>query len=573
MKSNIILRTLALAAVLCSPAVMKAQPGNGNGNGNAGSDKKITICHIPPGNPDNAHTITIDKSAWPAHQKHGDYVGACRKDTTIDTTTQYPSPCNEGCMVGNAKAAAITYKVDGKVVPSLVGHVKPGATVEVTFNTANGTDPTRFTLVSYYAPAPVFSQATANQQVIFDVDNEILGPGTHTLKVKVPSCNFQVDFVKGCEIQVLGPVGTNNFYSSQGRLIASVNGGGKVCQVPCSIGNAKIQGVSYTIDGKKYSSLGGHVKQGSIVEVSFNTPQNSSATRLSLVSYQAPSGNFDGNTAYLQTVYDSSTGVFGPGCHTLKVRIPNCYYQVDFVYGCIIDHLGPEGSNNFYSPQHRLIDHDNGGTAACVVDTTACDTCEGTGGFPVKLVKFEAKKMSPQVVVLNWTTASETNNDYIAIEKSTDVQNWSEVCRVPGAPGGNSQTTRNYSCTDNHADESGQNNVYYRPKQVDFNGTYEYYNMIRVRLQDATAENSVGNAYPNPATDRIHIAYNASENSQFNIRLISMDGRVLLYNKYVAQPGSQIVDLDLPETTLKTGFYILEVQSDDQVFRQKVYKQ
>jgi hypothetical protein len=37
----------------------------------------ITICHIPPGNPGNAHTITIDVSAWPAHQAHGDYQGAC----------------------------------------------------------------------------------------------------------------------------------------------------------------------------------------------------------------------------------------------------------------------------------------------------------------------------------------------------------------------------------------------------------------------------------------------------------------------------------------------------------------
>ena len=38
---------------------------------------KITICHIPPGNPAKRHTITIDASAWPAHQAHGDTMGAC----------------------------------------------------------------------------------------------------------------------------------------------------------------------------------------------------------------------------------------------------------------------------------------------------------------------------------------------------------------------------------------------------------------------------------------------------------------------------------------------------------------
>lgn len=37
----------------------------------------ITICHIPPGNPANAHTITISINAWPAHQAHGDYEGSC----------------------------------------------------------------------------------------------------------------------------------------------------------------------------------------------------------------------------------------------------------------------------------------------------------------------------------------------------------------------------------------------------------------------------------------------------------------------------------------------------------------
>ena len=43
-----------------------------------GGGDKITICHIPPGNPDNPQTITIDESAWPdPHQKHGDTLGPC----------------------------------------------------------------------------------------------------------------------------------------------------------------------------------------------------------------------------------------------------------------------------------------------------------------------------------------------------------------------------------------------------------------------------------------------------------------------------------------------------------------
>ncbi|MFN8392503.1 MAG: M64 family metallopeptidase [Bdellovibrionota bacterium] len=39
--------------------------------------RKITICHIPPGNPGNAHTISISRSALTAHLSHGDVIGEC----------------------------------------------------------------------------------------------------------------------------------------------------------------------------------------------------------------------------------------------------------------------------------------------------------------------------------------------------------------------------------------------------------------------------------------------------------------------------------------------------------------
>lgn len=38
---------------------------------------QMTICHRPPGNPANAHTLIVGSPAWPAHEAHGDTVGAC----------------------------------------------------------------------------------------------------------------------------------------------------------------------------------------------------------------------------------------------------------------------------------------------------------------------------------------------------------------------------------------------------------------------------------------------------------------------------------------------------------------
>lgn len=39
--------------------------------------KKTTVCHVPPGNPANAHTICVGNSAVPAHLDHGDFLGTC----------------------------------------------------------------------------------------------------------------------------------------------------------------------------------------------------------------------------------------------------------------------------------------------------------------------------------------------------------------------------------------------------------------------------------------------------------------------------------------------------------------
>ena len=77
-----------------------ATPTTIPGGGGGGEERKITICHIPPGNPQNPQTITVGISALPAHVAHGDTVGACSATTTtvvtttvvIGTTTTTPLP-------------------------------------------------------------------------------------------------------------------------------------------------------------------------------------------------------------------------------------------------------------------------------------------------------------------------------------------------------------------------------------------------------------------------------------------------------------------------------------------------
>lgn len=52
--------------------------------GEGEEENKLTICHYPPGNRDNAHTLQVGVSAWPAHKRHGDRVGSCEDDKDGD---------------------------------------------------------------------------------------------------------------------------------------------------------------------------------------------------------------------------------------------------------------------------------------------------------------------------------------------------------------------------------------------------------------------------------------------------------------------------------------------------------
>jgi hypothetical protein len=129
--------------------------------------------------------------------------------------------------------------------------------------------------------------------------------------------------------------------------------------------------IYYMINGTtKVTSLIGKVKEGDTVSAHF-TVKAGKNVHLSLVSYKAiaPYSNYE-NLQY-QDVHDLKTGVFSAGKHSMTVKVPNCYFQVDFIGGAAIDPFGPAGSNILYGAQDRLISYANGGTKPC-------DTCDPT---------------------------------------------------------------------------------------------------------------------------------------------------------------------------------------------------
>lgn len=115
----------------------------------------------------------------------------------------------------------------------------------------------------------------------------------------------------------------------------------------------------FTDCGRHFSSMSGNVHAGDTISVTF-TVKAGMTDQFHLVSYSAPDSYFNANDAYEQKVYQSGGGTYGPGTHTITIKVPSGHFQVDFICGSVIYNFGPAGSNIFYTPQGRLINAVNG---------------------------------------------------------------------------------------------------------------------------------------------------------------------------------------------------------------------
>ncbi len=125
---------------------------------------------------------------------------------------------------------------------------------------------------------------------------------------------------------------------------------------------------------------------------------------------------------------------------------------------------------------------------------TVATLAELTTIVPVEMLTFAASARNSNVQLL-WATASETNNRGFEIERSiNDDDNFVTVGFVNG--NGSSTEINYYSFTD-EPQLSGANQIYYRLKQIDFDGTFSYSDVVSVSY-DVPAEFVLEQNYPNP---------------------------------------------------------------------------
>ncbi|MDA0194525.1 MAG: T9SS type A sorting domain-containing protein [Bacteroidetes bacterium] len=175
--------------------------------------------------------------------------------------------------------------------------------------------------------------------------------------------------------------------------------------------------------------------------------------------------------------------------------------------------------------------------------------------LPVELIAFTGLITERGEAILNWSTAQEINNDYFEIQRSRDGYEFEVIGSVTGA--GSTDRRVDYSFIDTHP-YFGLS--YYRLKQVDFDGQFEYSNVIWTN-NTSLREGIEVSVFPNPAeSSNVNLRISTGdENSPIVVRIIDLGGNLLFHGKYLFNAFEQEYAILLPPG-FSPGLYIVSVE-------------
>jgi Secretion system C-terminal sorting domain len=170
------------------------------------------------------------------------------------------------------------------------------------------------------------------------------------------------------------------------------------------------------------------------------------------------------------------------------------------------------------------------------------------GVVPVELTSFSAVG-TRDGVQLNWQTASEINNQRFEIERSNDSRNFTIVGTVNGR--GTTTEKSSYSFVDKGVNEG---KYYYRLKQVDYNGAYEYSQVIEVEFS-VPQEFSLAQNYPNPFNPATTLSFGLPVESNITLSVYNSLGELV---RVVAQGTLQAGthNMNFNAVDLPSGIYL-----------------
>ncbi len=163
--------------------------------------------------------------------------------------------------------------------------------------------------------------------------------------------------------------------------------------------------------------------------------------------------------------------------------------------------------------------------------------------LPITLISFNAFPENGEVK-LEWSTASETDNAFFTIQKSTDGRGWTTVQKVLGS--GTSSNIENYTAYDQTPFPGIS---YYRLMQTDIDGKQTFSPIISINLENKNAEISV---FPNPAINLVNISLPAS--ARYEISLLNISGQ-LIYSTTITTGDNLVLNV----SGYKTGVYFIRI--------------
>ncbi|KAA3437724.1 T9SS type A sorting domain-containing protein [Rufibacter hautae] len=179
--------------------------------------------------------------------------------------------------------------------------------------------------------------------------------------------------------------------------------------------------------------------------------------------------------------------------------------------------------------------------------------------LPVSWLYVKAERKN-QEVQLQWATATEINNDHFEVEFSQDGKTFTQAGIVKGA--GNSSVQKDYSF--DHQ-SSAKGTAYYRVKQVDLDGKFEYSKVVAV--QGGGAALAQITLYPNPSHDFLHLG-NVTLDPTALVEILDAQGRQVNKIKPVMEGATP----KIPVQQLPSGNYILRVKNASQLIQQRFVK-
>jgi hypothetical protein len=195
--------------------------------------------------------------------------------------------------------------------------------------------------------------------------------------------------------------------------------------------------------------------------------------------------------------------------------------------------------------------------ATAVLDNLVITDNLNLDPLPVNLVSF-AVKQAKEHIALAWQTSWEKNNSHFEVQRSKDGAHFTTIGQVAGQ--GTSTQLHNYTFADKEGPEQGAAMLYYRLKQVDFDGAFEY-SPVRVLMLPHKAF-SITEVGPNPFDQQLNIQINSPASEHLQIRLINSQGQTVLEKRMFMEAGTDEKTIQLNNSgKLEAGLYLVEVRS------------